>query len=446
MADLTDLQASQSIKITGSDSSGIETNFVDATINGLKVDGSAVTQPVSASSLPLPTGAATETTLSGVKTSVDSINTTVNTDNTTTGTKALLVGGATAAGVFQSFEVNASGHLNVADGGGSITVDATSLPLPTGAATETTLASIDSKITAYSQVASGTLTGLNQAVTLSTIGLSSVVIQTTGTFTASYTIEATVDGTNYTAVNCSTQGGNTSAFSTTRGDIVFPCGGYTAVRTRISSFTSGSVVVTMRGSISSANAIKIYQDNTTQLFTASNTRDGNGNSLTSQASGAQRALDVGINVAGVQIDPRSVTLQTGTNTIGSINNISGTISLPTGAATETTLSALNNKINNQGAAVSTSDIVNVAGTQGAFNVTTTATPVRVGASNLTNRKLVTFYHDTSNIVYWGYTSAVTTSTGTPIGRGQFTQWAVGPNLDIYLISTTTVASRITEAS
>ena len=50
--------------------------------------------------------------------------------------------------------------------------------------------------------------------------------------------------------------------------------------------------------------------------------DGNGNIITSQANGAQRALDVGIDVAGVQIDPRSVgqynlslpTLTTGSNT------------------------------------------------------------------------------------------------------------------------------------
>jgi hypothetical protein len=34
--------------------------------------------------------------------------------------------------------------------------------------------------------------------------------------------------------------------------------------------------------------------------------DGNGNAVTSQTNGAQRALDVGIDVAGVQIDPRSI--------------------------------------------------------------------------------------------------------------------------------------------
>lgn len=90
-----------------------------------------------------------------------------------------------------------------------------------------------------------------------------------------------------------------------------------------------------------------------------NLRDGAGNPITSQVSGSQRALDVGINVAGVQVDPRSiraltnadvVTVEQGTSpwvvsgTVNAaqsgtwnINNITGTISLPTGAATETTL-------------------------------------------------------------------------------------------------------------
>lgn len=43
--------------------------------------------------------------------------------------------------------------------------------------------------------------------------------------------------------------------------------------------------------------------------------DGNGNAITSQVSGAQRALDVGINVAGVQIDPRSIRALTATDVV-----------------------------------------------------------------------------------------------------------------------------------
>jgi len=44
-------------------------------INAFKVDGSAVTQPVSAITLPLPSGAATETTLSALNAKVSSVNT-----------------------------------------------------------------------------------------------------------------------------------------------------------------------------------------------------------------------------------------------------------------------------------------------------------------------------------------------------------------------------------
>lgn len=62
MADLTDKEAAQTVKLVGVNSSGAETNFIDATANGIKTDGSAVTQPISAASLPLPSGAATEAT------------------------------------------------------------------------------------------------------------------------------------------------------------------------------------------------------------------------------------------------------------------------------------------------------------------------------------------------------------------------------------------------
>lgn len=43
--------------------------------------------------------------------------------------------------------------------------------------------------------------------------------------------------------------------------------------------------------------------------------DGSGNLITSQASGAQRALDVGINVSGVQVDPRAIRALTSTDVV-----------------------------------------------------------------------------------------------------------------------------------
>jgi hypothetical protein len=79
--------------------------------------------PITATSLPLPTGAATETTLTAVKTSVQLIDDCVGTDGTAAPTKSFVVAGVTSGGTQQTIEVNASGHVNIADGGGSITVD-----------------------------------------------------------------------------------------------------------------------------------------------------------------------------------------------------------------------------------------------------------------------------------------------------------------------------------
>lgn len=88
------------------------------TATRLLVDGSGVTQPVSAASLPLPTGASTETTLAA-------LNTKVPANLTVTATRLLVDG----SGVTQP-------------------VSAASLPLPTGAATEATLSSLNSKVVA----------------------------------------------------------------------------------------------------------------------------------------------------------------------------------------------------------------------------------------------------------------------------------------------------------
>lgn len=47
----------------------------------------------------------------------------------------------------------------------------------------------------------------------------------------------------------------------------------------------------------------------------SNIKDAAGNSLTSQVNGTQRALDVGVNVAGVQVDPRDIRALTASDVI-----------------------------------------------------------------------------------------------------------------------------------
>ena len=96
-------------------------NPAGASAVNIQDGGNSIT--IDATALPLPTGAATEATLLDVKTSVQLLDDCVGTDNTAAPTKSLVVAGVTAGGTQQTIEVNASGHVNIADGGGSITVD-----------------------------------------------------------------------------------------------------------------------------------------------------------------------------------------------------------------------------------------------------------------------------------------------------------------------------------
>lgn len=74
------------------------------------------------------------------------------------------------------------------------------------------------------------------------------------------------------------------------------------------------------------------------------------------------------------------------------------------------------------------------GVQGAITVSTTPTEAKVGGSALANRKNLTAYNNGNNEIYWGYTSGVTTSTGTPIEKKQFFSWDVGPNTSVYFVA------------
>lgn len=131
---------------------------VTTTANGIKVDGSSVTQPVSAVSLPLPSGAATyaaQTDGTQKTQIVDGLGAPVDTrllNSGVTGTDVGLVTNTVihglstgGGGVFVDVKANPSGALSV-DASGS-TVSVTSSALPTGAATEATLSTLNGKVT-----------------------------------------------------------------------------------------------------------------------------------------------------------------------------------------------------------------------------------------------------------------------------------------------------------
>lgn len=244
-------------------------------------------------------------------------------------------------------------------------------------------------------------------------------------------------------------------------------------------------------------------------------QDGSGNAITSTSTGvAKRSLDV--NVANI---PRVIISSTGVIPVSqsgtwNLNNITGTISLPTGAATSTGLTTINTTVvnvqgsvsagtaatksaliggqynstlptlttgqqaaiqvdsrgrvilsstgavsSNQGspntnanawptkitdgttvvgvstnAEMRSSDTVNHGGVNGAITVGVSAVEAKVGASKLTNRKLLTIFHNGSNNLYWGYSNAVTTANGTQIFKNTMLVLPVGDGTSIWLIS------------
>ena len=102
------------------------------TSNGLKVDGSAVTQPVSAASLPLPTGAATA---AGQPTVAGSGSTTSGQTGNLDMAAVTSSSPAYTNGQTNAFSLTTAGALRVDGSAVTQPVSAASLPLPSGAAT-----------------------------------------------------------------------------------------------------------------------------------------------------------------------------------------------------------------------------------------------------------------------------------------------------------------------
>ena len=131
------------IGTAGTPSADVLTVQGSASMTALKVDGSAVTQPISATALPLPTGAAT----SANQTTLGSQTTKIN-----DGTNTVAVSASNALKVDGSAVTQpVSGSVSVSNFPATQPISAAALPLPTGAATETTLASLNTKTPALGQ-------------------------------------------------------------------------------------------------------------------------------------------------------------------------------------------------------------------------------------------------------------------------------------------------------
>lgn len=91
------------------------------------------------------------------------------------------------------------------------------------------------------------------------------------------------------------------------------------------------------------------------------------------------------------------------------------------------------------------DILNTGAQFRAQSVTTAAALALGAATALANRKMLHFT-PTNGTIYWGYTSSVTTTTGTPVFTNQTVYLSVGNSVTVYLISAGTVDARIAELS
>ena len=157
----------------------------------------------------LPTGAATSANQSTMVTALQLLDDVVATDGSAALTKLYQVGGTDGTNA-QILSTNVSGHLNIADGGNSITVDGTvaatqsgtwninnisgTVSLPTGAATETTLSALSTKVPSGLTVTSTRLLVDGSGVTQPVSG--TITVQDGGgSITVDGTVAATQSGT-----------------------------------------------------------------------------------------------------------------------------------------------------------------------------------------------------------------------------------------------------------
>ena len=276
---------------------------------------------------------------------------------------------------------------------GTSAISAASLPLPAGAATETTLAALNAKVTAVNTgavtisaalptganaigsvssvdtTASGSITAISQNVALALNGKSGAAIQITGTWVGTLQFEGTLNGTDWVAVNGVFAGTSTPGTTITANGLVrLTPSGLAQLRIISTAWTSGTATITMRASDAAGGTFL------NQSLTAGTNIIGKVG-IDQTTPGTTNLVSIGTN--GV------VALAAGAAAIGSVS-VTGTtaisavsLPLPAGAATETTLAALNTKVT----AVNTGAVtISAALPTGANTIGTTTGPTLTKAT------------------------------------------------------------------
>lgn len=301
--------------------------------------------PVSAASLPLPTGAATNTTLTDgtQKTQVTSL-------------PALPAG------------TNAIGTVEITnDVGNAIPISATALPLPAGAATQATLSNVQTLLSESGAESTTFFFGFGWNYTVAIAGANQVVcnsitaiIPATYFFGGTIIVQGSLDNITYTTLSLYNTQTNTVVNQISSFGEVYQANtsGYAYIRFTVTSYSSGNGLIQFKRSQSQARTAGSNSVAVTSLpsLPAGSNTIGN--------VGVTGAVEI-TNDAGNSI-PVSVSspLPAGSNTIGNvgvtgaveITNDAGNaipvsaaaLPLPTGASTEATLSSLRLNISEPG--------------------------------------------------------------------------------------------------
>jgi hypothetical protein len=408
----------------------------------------------------------------------------------------------------------ASLPVTLASDQSALAITVASLPLPSGAATEATLAAASAKLPAtlgqkamsaslavalasdqsaipvssVDPTASGSITtqnlnatsgvataGSTVAVTLA--GQTTLAIQVTGVYTGALTVQGTIDGTNWVAIssvmNNNTGGLLATITSALQSIFQVVVGGYAQVRVTALAAVTGTATVTLRASnAASLVALDAPVPAGTNIIGALSANQSVNNA---QINGVAPLMGNGVTGTGSQrVTIASDNTAFSVNAIQSgtwnVNNVAGTVSLPTGASTSALQTTINTSIGTMSAKLpatlgqttsGASMAVVIASDQSAVpisvpasastalsNVSGSASSVSILASNA-SRKNATFYNDSTAILYLKLNSGVasTTSYSVQIQPGGYYEL---PNGSVYTGAITGIwsaangAVRITE--
>lgn len=265
----------------GTASSDVITVQGITSMTALKVDGSGVTQPVSAASLPLPTGAATSANQTAITSGTDAASNTLSGQQTynrnsifngttwdrqpgtTSGTYGII---RDAAGNARGANVNAANQLSVSiDGSGVSNLSTNEAQIngvtpamgngTTSTGTQRVTISSDSTGTVVGTLVSPALTTIQSAAVangngtnLAVNGMNTAVLNVICSVACSggttINFEASVDNTTFVPIYGTQPGAAVSSITaTTSGDYRFVVGGYSFLRARISAYSAGTITV-----------------------------------------------------------------------------------------------------------------------------------------------------------------------------------------------------------